>query len=98
MRRSTHRKEPLSSSFMGNLPDARLRSPTHNSMGGRLPGDAAREQLDAGDEEPSLCAFDRCFEVLCEAPVSIEPGDGALHHPVPWQWFEADGRLVPYYR
>jgi hypothetical protein len=45
------------------------------------PGDAAGEQLDAGDEEPRLGAFDGRFEVFGEAAIAIEPGDGALDDP-----------------
>ncbi len=38
--------------------------------------DPAAEELDAGDQEPSVGAFDGFLEVLGEAFVSAEPSEG----------------------
>ena len=45
------------------------------------PGQAAREQLDVGDEEPNLRALEGGFEVLGEAAIAVELGDGAHDDP-----------------
>src|SRR4051812_39221812 len=43
--------------------------------------ESAGEEPDAGDHDPGLGAVDGCFEVLSEAAVASEPGEGALDHP-----------------
>ena len=40
--------------------------------------EAAREELDAGEEDPGLGGLDGRLEVLGQPPVSIEPGERAL--------------------
>src|ERR1700733_637141 len=55
----------------------------------------ARHELDAGDVEPSNRAFDRCLDILCQAAIAVEPGDGALHHPPSRQQNEALSRIRP---
>src|SRR6266699_1213206 len=45
------------------------------------PGETAREDADAGDQDPSLGAGDGRLEVLGEAAVTSEPGEGAFDHP-----------------
>src|SRR5271165_6134374 len=52
-----------------------------------------RHQLDAGDVEPSHRALDGGFNILCQAAIAVEPGNGALHHPTPRQENEALGRV-----
>ena len=53
----------------------------------------ARHQLDAGDVEPSHRALDGCFNILSQAAIAVEPGNGALHHPTARQENEALGRV-----
>ena len=57
------------------------------------PRETAREQANAGDEEPSLCAGDGSLEVLGQAAVPAEPGKSAFHHPAPWLGLEAADAL-----
>ncbi len=45
------------------------------------PSETAREDADAGDQDPSLGAGDGRLEVLGEAAVASEPGEGAFDHP-----------------
>src|SRR3989454_8336825 len=45
------------------------------------PSETAREDADAGDQDPSLGAGDGRLEVLGEAAVTSEPGEGAFDHP-----------------
>ena len=51
--------------------------------------EAAREELDAGEEDPGLGGLDGRLEVLCQPPVSIEPGERALDDPSAGQELEA---------
>src|SRR3954454_847421 len=55
--------------------------------------EAAGEELDAGDHEPSLGAGDGGFEVLGQATVAPEPGEGALNHPSPRLGFESSDTM-----
>src|SRR6185437_1238812 len=43
--------------------------------------EAAREEPDAGEEEPRSGAGDGPLEVLGKAAAAAEPGEGALDHP-----------------
>src|SRR5882724_7437071 len=43
--------------------------------------ETAREQADAGDQEPRLGAGDGSLEVLCEPAVAPEPREGPFDHP-----------------
>src|SRR5438552_18034652 len=43
--------------------------------------EAARDELDRGDQEPCLGAFDGAFEVLGETAVAPEPCEGSLDDP-----------------
>src|SRR3954468_9965508 len=45
------------------------------------PCETAGTQADAGDQQPSLGAGDRGFEVLGQAPVASKPCEGSLDHP-----------------
>src|SRR6516165_9580745 len=45
------------------------------------PSEPAREDADAGDENPRLGTGDRGFEVLCQTPMASDPSEGALDHP-----------------
>src|SRR6202030_304584 len=47
------------------------------------------EQLHGGDVNPGFGARDRCFEILCQAAVSIEPGEGSFDNPSAWQQLKA---------
>ena len=51
--------------------------------------EAAREELDAGEEDPGLGGLDGRLEVLGQPPVSIEPGERALDDPSAGQELEA---------
>src|SRR5579863_813498 len=51
------------------------------ASGLKPPGDPAGEQLDAGDEEPSLSALDGSLEVLGETAIAVEPCNGAFDNP-----------------
>src|SRR3954467_10902591 len=55
--------------------------------------EAAGEELDAGDYEPRLGAGDGGFEVLDQATVAPEPGEGALNHPSPRLGFESSDTM-----
>ena len=57
------------------------------------PCDSSAEELNAGDQQPGLGAFDGFFEVLGEASVAAEPSEGPLHHPSPGQQNETLGRI-----
>src|SRR5204862_2085409 len=43
------------------------------------------EQLHGGDVNPGFGAGDRSLEILGQAAVSIEPSEGSLDDPSPWQ-------------
>src|SRR5436190_23901833 len=58
------------------------------------PCEAAGEELDAGEHEPSGCAGDRRLEVLGEATVAGKPGKGALDHPAPRLGLESPDALA----
>src|SRR3990172_1634719 len=45
------------------------------------PCETSGEKANAGDEEPSLGAGDGGFEILGEAAVASEPGEGAFDDP-----------------
>ncbi len=49
----------------------------------------AVQELHAGEEEPCLGAGDGCFEVLGQAAVAVEPGQGTFDHPTARYDFEA---------
>ena len=49
----------------------------------------AGQELNAGEEEPCLGAGDGCFEVLGQAAVAVEPGQGTFDHPAARYHFEA---------
>ncbi len=51
--------------------------------------ETAREELDAGEEDPGLGGLDGRLEVLGQPPVSIEPGERALDDPSAGQELEA---------
>ena len=53
------------------------------------PCDSAGEELNAGDQQPGLGAFDGFLEVFCEAAVAAEPGEGSFDDPAARQEFEA---------
>src|SRR4051812_36792465 len=55
----------------------------------------AHEQLDDGDDGHGGRGVDQALEVLGEAAVAAEPGEGALDHPAPWQQVEAGGVARP---
>src|SRR3979411_2376122 len=55
--------------------------------------ETAREPADVGDQEPSLGAGGGSLEVLGEAAVASEPGEGALDHPALWLWLECPDLL-----
>src|ERR1700694_2090710 len=59
--------------------------------------EAAGKELDAGDHKPGESTFDRGLEVLGEAAVTVEPGDGALDHPAALDEVEARGGLDALY-
>jgi hypothetical protein len=46
---------------------------------------------DVGDGDPSLCACDGFFPILCQAAAAAEPCEGALDHPAAGHDFEAIG-------
>src|ERR1700693_4241676 len=50
--------------------------------------EASGEECDARDHEPSLGAGDGLLEVLGEAAVATEPGEGSLDHPASRFGFE----------
>src|SRR5271157_4971272 len=54
---------------------------SHRSCGSQT----TRHQLDAGNIEPSHGALDRCFDILGQASVAVQPGKGSFHHPTPGQ-------------
>src|ERR1035437_9364960 len=64
--------------------------------GGSDPGEAAGHQLDAGDVKPSHCAFYGCLEILGQASVAVQPGEGAFDHPPPGQEYKALGSIRPF--
>ena len=55
--------------------------------------EAAGKQLDAGNHEPCFGTGNGCLEVLGEAPVASEPGEGALNHPASRLWLEGSDTL-----
>ena len=57
------------------------------------PYDSPCEELDAGDQQPCLGAFDGFLEVLGEAPVASEPCERPLDDPSSGQQHEAFGRI-----
>src|SRR5436309_11053840 len=54
-------------------------------------GQSSRQQLDAGDEEPSHSAFDGSLEVLCQAAVTVEPCQCPFDRPVPLEELKSAG-------
>ncbi len=46
--------------------------------------EAADEETDAGGHDPGFGAGGGRLEVLGEAAVAPEPGEGALDHPAAW--------------
>ena len=56
--------------------------------------EAAREELDAGEEDPGLGGLDGRLEVLGQPPFSIEPGERALDDPSAGQELEARSTLL----
>ena len=56
--------------------------------------EAAREELDAGEEDPGLGGLDGRLEVHGQPPVSIEPGERVLDDPSAGQELEARPPIV----
>src|ERR1700730_11208359 len=57
-----------------------------------MSGESPNEQLHGGDVNPGFGAGDRSLEILGQAAVSIEPGEGSLDDPSPWHQLK-DGRV-----
>ena len=51
--------------------------------------DSSGNLVDRGDEEPGSGAFDSSFEVLGQASIAAQPGDGSFDHPPARQQLEA---------
>ena len=49
------------------------------------PGHPSDEDHDRCGIEERGCGIDGGFEIPCEAPVAIDPGDETLHNPSAWQ-------------
>ena len=60
------------------------------------PREPVREQLDRGEIEPSLAAGYHGLEVLGEAAVAVEPGEGSFDHPSTRQDVEAGGAIAAF--
>src|ERR1041385_2830924 len=58
------------------------------------PCEAASKKANAGDHHPGLGAGDGGLEVLGEAPIAAEPGEGALNHPAARLWLEGSDALL----
>jgi hypothetical protein len=56
-------------------------------------GETAGWELDTGDHKPGEGALDGGLEVLGEAAVLVEPGDGAPDHPAALDEMEARSSL-----
>src|SRR6516162_1818836 len=52
-------------------------------------GQSPNEQLRGGDVNPGFGARDRSLEILCQAAVPIEPGEGSFDDPSARQQLEA---------
>src|SRR4051794_711399 len=84
-----------SASTMATLKLLSLRA-CPRSFGGFAVGcQPAHEQLDDDDDGHGGRGVDQALEVLGEAAVAAEPGEGALDHPAPWQQVEAGGVTRP---
>src|SRR6185295_10268747 len=59
------------------------------------PCETTGEQSNARDHDPSLGAGDGGLEVLGEATVASEPGEGTFNHPAAWLWLEGSDALRP---
>src|SRR3984893_12762329 len=57
-----------------------------------MSGESPNEQLHGGDVNPGFGAGDRSLEILGQAEVSIEPGEGSFDDPSPWEQLKA-GRV-----
>ncbi len=71
----------------GDLDILRVRLEMNRVFSGSC--ETAREELDAGEEDPGLGGLDGRLEVLGQPPVSIEPGERALDDPSAGQELEA---------
>src|SRR3984893_13465992 len=57
-----------------------------------MSGESPHEQLHGGDVNPGFGAGDRRLEILGQAAVSIEPGEGSFDDPSRWEQLKA-GRV-----